>query len=356
MLMALGAALCELAMPDEGLPLLERAVAAAPDAYEPHFSRAVANLAAGNFAVGWREFVHRPTRMDLARLYPQVEWRVELPENLHGKHVCVQREQGLGDQLFFLRFAPALKARGARITFRSPAKIASLFARAPVIDDVVADHGPLPPADYLMLVSDLPVALLAPRTVTETPEILVPPPLELAPLQEQLNALRERLAQSGPPPYVGLTWRGGITPEAQHSGAWMLFKEIGLDQFAAALHGIDATLLALQRNPVAGELERLSALTGKSVHDYTALNEDLEAMLALLALIDDYVGVSNTNMHLRAAAGKTARVLVPCPAEWRWMLAGKKSPWFPGFTVYRQSIDGKWGPAMDELSHDLKRS
>ncbi|HEX9782720.1 MAG TPA: hypothetical protein VGA56_08320 [Opitutaceae bacterium] len=35
------------------------------------------------------------------------------------------------------------------------------------------------------------------------------------------------------------------------------------------------------------------------------MNEDLEDMLALLAVVDDYVGASNTNMHLRASAGRT---------------------------------------------------
>ena len=79
-------------------------------------------------------------------------------------------------------------------------------------------------------------------------------------------------------------------------------------------------------------------------------------MLALLALIDDYIGVSNTNMHLRAAVGKTARVLVPTPPEWRWMAEGQESPWFPGFTVYRQGYDGGWEGALEELLRDLHRT
>jgi len=90
------------------------------------------------------------------------------------------------------------------------------------------------------------------------------------------------------------------------------------------------------------------------VHDFSALNEDLEGMLALLALIDEYIGVSNTNMHLRAAAGRTAHVLVPCPAEWRWMAAGESSPWFPGFSIYRQGLDGNWGPAFAKLRQTLR--
>jgi hypothetical protein len=76
-------------------------------------------------------------------------------------------------------------------------------------------------------------------------------------------------------------------------------------------------------------------------------------MLAILAGIDEYVGVSNTNMHLRAAAGKTARVLVPAPAEWRWLRAGRESPWFPGFTIYRQSLQGDWRDALSSLHRDL---
>jgi hypothetical protein len=255
-------------------------------------------------------------------------------------------EQGLGDQLFFLRFAGELKARGARVTYRSPAKIASLLSRVATIDRVIADTEPIPPADYTLRAGDLPLALDAGAAP------LLPPPLAITPLAAQLSAMRERLAALGPPPYLALTWRAGTPPEAQ-GAMTMLSKEIPLEQLGAALHGIEATLLALQRHPGPGEIEKIAASIGRTVHDLTALNEDLEAMLALLALIDDYVGVSNTNMHLRASAGRTARVLVPCPAEWRWMTQGEESPWFPGFRIYRQSGDGDWNAAFMQLQKEL---
>jgi len=59
-------------------------------------------------------------------------------------------------------------------------------------------------------------------------------------------------------------------------------------------------------------------------------------------------------MHLRAAAGRSARVLVRCPAEWRWMATGSSSPWFPGFSLYRQSLDGDWSAALARLRKDLE--
>jgi hypothetical protein len=76
-------------------------------------------------------------------------------------------------------------------------------------------------------------------------------------------------------------------------------------------------------------------------------------MLALLALLDEYVGVSNTNMHLRAGVAKAARVLVPCPAEWRWMHGRAHSPWFANFLVYRQSLQGDWSAALEMLGDAL---
>jgi len=70
---------------------------------------------------------------------------------------------------------------------------------------------------------------------------------------------------------------------------------------------------------------------------------------ALDALVDRHIGVSSTNMHLADLAGRTADVLVPWPAEWRWRLAGE-SPWFPGFRVHRQERGGDWSAALAALA------
>jgi hypothetical protein len=97
-----------------------------------------------------------------------------------------------------------------------------------------------------------------------------------------------------------------------------------------------------------GEIEAASHLLDRPLHDFSRMNDDLEDAIALVALLDRHVGVSNTNMHLAAAAGGTADVLVPFPPEWRWRLQGD-SPLFPGFRVHRQTVDGDWGPALATL-------
>lgn len=72
--------------------------------------------------------------------------------------------------------------------------------------------------------------------------------------------------------------------------------------------------------------------------------------------VDVMVGVSNTNVHLRAGLGKTGSILLPAPPEWRWMAFGDESPWFRGFPVYRQGADGDWNAAISRLAEDMRRS
>ena len=114
------------------------------------------------------------------------------------------------------------------------------------------------------------------------------------------------------------------------------------------------TVVVLQRLPGAEALAEFGRALGREFLDWSHLNDDLSDALAGLSLLDEYVGVSNTNMHLLAAIGKVARVLVPHPAEWRWMVAGDESPWFPGFRIYRQAHDRTWNAALARLSEDLR--
>lgn len=371
------AKLCETDQFDTALRILSRHKIATPDLPELQQLLGTMFLQFGFFAEGWTHYEERPARKAFLNKQLGVTLARALPQKLAGRNICVLREQGLGDELFFLRYARELAARGAHVTYRASDKIAPLLQRLPDLAAVIDEQAPLPPSDTYILVGDLPHALVAdtaevnvldtttfsaaesadPRwTFPWTQPLwcpLLPASTRIAPLQATLAQMRSRLAALGPPPYLGITWRGGTPPAEQGAGSWLLYKTVGIDELAAALKKFRGTFLALQRKPVPGEITALAGAIGARVHDLSELNEDLEAMLALLTLIDDYVGVSNTNMHLRACAGKTARVLVPAPPEWRWMASGSNSPWFPGFTVYRQGNNGDWGAALDALSRDL---
>ena len=359
-LVALGSALSEIGNTAEGIPLLKRATELAPDVWQTRASLGTIQLADGNFAEGWKGYYYRTGRTAFPKQFPGIAIAANLPASLTGKKICLLNEQGLGDQLFLLRWLPSIKARGATVIYRPDAKLESMLRRIAQPDEVIPSTSSLPAADFHVMLGDLPYLACYDAEGKPLPHAmsdLVPASLTLAPRAENLAAMREQLHRLGPPPYIGVTWRGGTPPEAQTAVmSWMLYKEIPVEQLAAALRGVSGTLIALQRKPGAGEIDRFSQLMQRPLHDFTDANERLEDMLALLALLDDYVGVSNTNMHLRAGVGKTARVLVPCPPEWRWMARGNESPWFPGFTVYRQGQNGDWSEGLGRLANDLQAS
>lgn len=368
------AALMETGRAAEGLRWFARALARDPLGVAPRQLLGTMLLGHGCLQDGWRHYGVRPAALRFREKYADLALTRELPAELAGKEVCVLREQGLGDEIFFLRYAPALAARGARVIYRASNKIAPLLSHLGFISGVIDESAPIPPGDANILVGDLAHALgLTPASPVREPgpqyvalfrdfatriSLYWPPPppsIVLKAHPERMARTRERLAALGPPPYVGVTWRAGTLPEEQTSVTWVLYKSIPIATLAASLTNVEGTLVALQRKPDAGEIDAFSASLGRPVHDLTELNDDLEGMLALLALLDDYVTVSNTNVHLRAGVGRTARVLVPAPAEWRWMQSGRATPWFPGFAVYRQSLQGDWTAALAALKRDLSR-
>ena len=365
------AALCEVGRIEEGLRKFGKLLR---ECAEPHMVTQMVTpvlLASGYFAEGWSRHLQRPTALRIRAQFARLNLQQTLPPTSAGKHIGLLCEQGLGDELFFLRYAPQLKALGARITYCASPKLAAMLQRCTALDTVVSEPDDLCTTDTNLLIGDLPHALCAAQATSpaaatagepatllrdfpwaRAPYAPLPPPsLRIAPLQQAMDAVRTLLDRAGPPPYLGITWRGGTAPENQRGVEWKLFKEIPISGLGYALRAWPGTVLALQRHPARDELDTLQTATGRPIADLTALNDDLEQMLALLSVIDDYVGVSNTNMHLRAAAGKSARVLVPCPAEWRWMNEGA-SPWFPAFRIYRQSLDGRWDDALIALQHD----
>lgn len=335
-----GNTLKELARHDEALASYEHALALRPDFPECRLNLAFLCLLLGRFTRGWEEYgarayLRKPKMSDVRKLD-----RTLLPMDLAGQHIVVVKEQGLGDELFFLRFAPMLRHRGAYVSYVADRRLVAMLARAGIVDRVLAEDEEPGPSDLRLSVGDLPWLL----GVGDAP----PPPFPLPPRKDRTAALNEQLAAFGPPPYVGLTWRAGTNEPGT------IFKEFPFDKLADALGQDGGSLVAVQRQPEPGEVAALEDVFGRPVLDFTALNDDLEDMLALMDLLDTYFCVSNTNLHLRVANGRPSHVLIPLPYDFRWIDKGPESPWFPNTAVYRQNAGGDWSAAFERLERDIR--
>lgn len=312
-----------------------RALAIDPHHIDAHASLANNLLADGDFTEGWAHFLHRTSTAAIADRLD----RTPFSNKMSGKRIVVFADQGLGDQIFFARFIPALRQRGAHVTMQPDPRIADMLRRSGIADAISTDDAEN--ADRAVPAGDLP-CLLGDKAE------LTPPPFAIPALPDREAALRDRLSAFGPPPWIGVAWRAG-TPDMRQA----LLKEAPAALFASALRETAGTVVVVQRNPADGEIDRFAAALGRSVLDLSDAHGDIENLLALSGLLDAYVGVSSTMTHLRAARGGQSDVIVPLPAEFRWMNSGDASPWFPGCRVFRQPPDGDWPATFERLSVHL---
>ncbi len=314
----------------------ERLLAIKPDHATARFHLSWMMLGHGLFEDGFREYAWRPSRQDAGGVPGGLPLATRLPGDMTGMRVLLYRDQGIGDEIFFLRFAPWLKRRGAWIRYLATPKIASLLARSGVVDEVVTEYRADPEIRLAINVGDLPGLLGLAQAAH------IPPAVPLPPLPGRREEARRLLAGFGPPPYHAVTWRAG-RDKLKYIGRLVrsLSKTLPMETLRAWLPP-GGSIVSLQRQPNDGEVDALAALLGRPVLDLDALNEDLEAMLGVLAEVDDYCTVSNANVHLLAGLGRTATVFIPFPPEWRWMVSGGESPWFPGCRLIRQSGDRSW--------------
>jgi tetratricopeptide (TPR) repeat protein len=325
---SLGSCLRQQARYQEACAEFMKAVKIAPKFSEVKWNLGFLQLAMADNLDGWDNYRYRHS-VDRDK-YPLPFERLD--DDLTGHQIELAAEQGLGDEIFFLRFTEELIERGASVNYRPDPKIATLIERL----DGIRIGGLNPRA---ISIADLPYLLGSAAAV---------PSIEIQPDADRKADMQARLSAVGPAPYIGITYRAG------GAGKDTLIKNAPLGGIGTALNGVKATFIDVQRLPQPDEQTQLAEMLGREVHDFSDINADLEDALAIMTLLDDYVGVSNTNMHLRAAAGRSARVLVTHPGEYRWQVEGDHSPWFPDFQLYRQAVDGNWQGAFAELSSDIK--
>lgn len=277
--------------------------------------RAHLRLLQGDWLGGWSDYRWRYRHADGAR--PD---RVADRINLKGQKVVLYRDLGLGDEIFFLRWLPELQAIAASVKYAPDPRLFALLKRSGIPVLTSEDDGAI-----FESVADLPFLLRSCKT---------PRPVTLKPSQPITDDARKLLERIGPRPWVGYTHEAG-TPGVETS----LHKHVPRDMLVAAIKGPWTLVNVIRTAP------------GEPVPPSAFIANDPDLSLSLMSLLDEYVTVSNTNVHLRAGLGLPSRVLVPEPPEFRWGL-GDRSLFFPDCPLYRQRGTA-WLPALNMLKEDL---
>jgi len=349
----MGTCLAKVNQTEKAIQHLQEATKLRPTYIMAHQNMGMAYLRTLRMTQGWTEYAWRSSRYKLAG--SRVGWRpsVELlPQDMHGQSVEIVGEQGIGDELFFMRYLPALKSRGAHVTYRALArKLRPLLETGDFIDQIADKPGQAPANAIKIFAGDLPLALGQPDIES------FPGAVALKPSPDKVQSIQEKwLAPLGDRPKIGLAWRAGtLQNKLTRNVDILLLKEVPLEPLLDLLATLDVDVVVLQRKPTGQEMELIAAKLPNPFLDASDMDEDLSDTLAMLAGLDGLVGVSNTNVHLYAGIGGSGDILAPYPQDFRWPEACERSPWFPSFDLHRQSFEEGWGAAFTTLAASLNR-
>jgi len=318
---------------DEALHSYDAALAINPELADAQFSQGVCRLLAGDLERGWPQYEWRWRKPghQLPR-YPEPLWTGEAP--LHGKTLLVHHEQGLGDTLHMCRYAPLLAAQGARVILRVQPSLKPLLAGA---YDVVSSDERLPRFDLHIAMLSLPMAL---RTRLDTIPAAVPyvsaPADRIAAWAQKLGPAAKRR--------LGLAWSGNPKHENDRK------RSIPLTLMRRLLTPA-WDCIALQTD--LRVTDRLLLAREPALRSYATDQHDFAETAALVAQLDLVICVDTAIAHLAGAMGKPVWLLLPYAPDWRWMLDGETSPWYPNMRLFRQRREGDWDEVLARVAQAL---
>jgi tetratricopeptide (TPR) repeat protein len=304
------------------------------------WNEGVANLLAGDMTPGWVGYECRLAApggyYELRPLPAGVQvWR---GEDLAGRTILLEAEQGLGDTLMMLRYLPLVAQRAARVWVRVQPVLEQLARQVAPGCEFCSSDAPLPVLpDFVCPLMSLPRAF---GTTLDTIPSGVPylhaDPVRAANWRRELDALPGRLK-------VGIAWAGNPTHKNDARRSMPL----------AALHalaGEDCTFLTVQP-----KIPESALADWPQLHRFGDRLRDFSDTADLFEALDLVITVDTSVAHLAGALGRPVWVLLPHQPEWRWLMTRVDSPWYPSAKIYRQPGPGDWKSVVEAVRLDLPR-
>ena len=337
----LGVALNEQQAMAESLIAHGAAVALAPNDPQIRVNHAMALLMAGNYENGFAAFEWRWRTPGMApHGMAAPPWRGSDPAQ---RTILLHHEGGFGDTLQFIRYAPLLAARGARVIAQVQAPLATLLRRSFPAVTVVPETSSTPPHDLHCPMLSLPASFgTALATIPATIPYLLTDDADTA-------RWRARLPAEGLK--VGLVWAGAPLLGVAEFRAMNSRRSLRLAAFAplAGIGGVH--LVSLQYG---GSSEAAQPPPGMALLDAMGSITDFDGTASLVATLDLVITVDSAVAHLAGALGKAVWVLSRYDACWRWLANRRDSPWYPSLRLYRQTRPGDWRDPLAEIEQDLQ--
>jgi tetratricopeptide (TPR) repeat protein len=291
----------------QAIAFLNQALVWKPDFPKARQALGIALLLAGELKNGFTEYEWRYQNKE----YTGGAWDYPLwyGEELQGKKILLLCDQGFGDAIQFIRYAPLIAQRGGYVIVGCYPELLRLFNTVPGIEELVTTgttvefdiHAPLMSLPYLL------------GTTSETIPAQIP---YLSPPQPSPFILA---APTGTLLKIGIVWAGNPGNRNDRN------RSCELRHFLPLLELPNIAFYSLQKGLAAKELAELE--TVEKVEDLSEILGDFADTAAAIAQLDLVITVDTSVAHLAGAMGKPVWIVLSFVPDWRWMMEREDSPW-----------------------------
>ncbi|WP_375501887.1 tetratricopeptide repeat protein [uncultured Nostoc sp.] len=334
---------------EEALDLFNQLLIIEPDNSRIRWNRSLTLLKKGNYQEGLPDYECRkhislfPYLLDC----PQPMWD---GSDLNGKTILLHHgDDGFGDIIQFIRFAPLVAQKGGRVIFVCTKPLFRLFQTVSGIAQLVDTKSELLNFDVYVPLLSLPYYL---GTTLETIPAKVPyitlPQIEpekgcTLPLITEPESAKTKLK-------VGIVWMSGGRERISHLDC---DRDCPLSLFMSLLSIPEISLYSLQVGKLSSEIDEFKHQA--RLYDLTPQIKDFADTAALISQLDLIISVDTAVAHLAGALRVPVWTLLPRDADWRWLQNRNDSPWYSTMRLFRQRQHGDWTSVFEQVIPALKQ-
>ncbi len=315
-----------------------RALQRDPNFAAAHWNLALNLLLQGRYTEGWPEYEWRWLKPDFTSPSRHTDIPLWDGSPLEGRTILLHAEQGFGDAIQFVRYAPLVAQRGGIVVLECHSQLVSLFQGVAGVKEVIPFGSPLP--SFACQAPLLSLPRLFETTIQNIPSACP----YLSVVAEKRRKWSDLVSWYPAGLKVGLVWAGKSYPDPLRS-----FRLAEL----APLAGAGVTFFSLQLGT--GSDQSSSPPPGIGLVDLVHHIDDFADTAALIEQLDLVISIDTAVAHLAGALGKPVWLLLPFAPDWRWMVGQSDSLWYPTMRLFRQEQPGEWVPVIKRIAECLPK-
>ena len=313
-----------------------------PENHDAQFFKATIELSNENLIEGFKNYEVRWKYSRFPTKIKNFEGKIwDGKENIKDKTILLYCEQGLGDQIQFIRFVDMILNKGAEVIVQVDQRLVKLFNETTNFKNIYGDNEKLPKFDFHCPIMSLPHKLKVNINSIPNNSYLKVDKIRTEKWKKLFN---NKMIN------IGVNWQGGVDPRQDHG------RSFNINYLEKISKMKNIKLFSLQKINGMEQIKNRKNNFNLSIIE----NMDIEApFIDTAAIISnlDLVITSDTSVaHLSGALGKKTFLVLQKFSEWRWFKNRNDSPWYASMKIFRQNIENQWDDVFLSIEKELVNS